>query len=220
MPPTASTVSPSSRQRRFWFTASILVAAALFALSAAWFARAQILREAARAWIVSDSIVPAEAVAVLGGGLETRPFVAADLYKKGIAPHILVSDVKPSPAEKLGIFSSHVEQNRAVLLKLGVPAEAIEGFGAGVSNTYQEARALSEWVAANRAKRVIVPTELFSSRRVRWILKKELGRVGSQAEILALPPLEYGIDDWWQHEAGIIAFQNEVIKYLYYRVKY
>ena len=26
--------------------------------------------------------------------------------------------------------------------------------------------------------------------------------------------------DWWQHEEGVIAFQNEVIKYLYYRFKY
>jgi hypothetical protein len=27
-------------------------------------------------------------------------------------------------------------------------------------------------------------------------------------------------DNWWRHEAGVIGFQNEVIKYLYYRVKY
>jgi hypothetical protein len=61
------------------------LAVLLLAVSAGWLARVQILQGAARAWIVSDSVVPADAIAVLGGGLETRPFAAADLYKKGMA---------------------------------------------------------------------------------------------------------------------------------------
>jgi uncharacterized SAM-binding protein YcdF (DUF218 family) len=169
---------------------------------------------------VSDAIAPADAIAVLGGGLETRPFAAAELYKKGMAPLILVSDAKPSPAEKLGIVASHVEGNRGVLLKLGVPGQAISGFGVEVASTYEEARALSDWAARSGAHRVIVPTELFASRRVRWILNKQLGQVGAEVEIQALPPLEYGIDDWWKDERGVISFQNEIIKYLYYRVRY
>ena len=36
----------------------------------------------------------------------------------------------------------------------------------------------------------------------------------------ALDPLDYGRNDWWKHEAGVIGFQNEVMKYLYYRMKY
>jgi hypothetical protein len=85
------------------------LAVLLLAVSAGWLARVQILQGVARAWIVSDSIVPADAVAVLGGGLETRPFAAADLYKRGMARQILISAVKPSPAEKLEIVPSHVE---------------------------------------------------------------------------------------------------------------
>jgi hypothetical protein len=33
-------------------------------------------------------------------------------------------------------------------------------------------------------------------------------------------PLDYDTDTWWQHEAGVTGFQNEVIEYLYYKVKY
>jgi uncharacterized SAM-binding protein YcdF (DUF218 family) len=216
-----SAAHPSSlRRKKLWFTAAIFMAAVVSTLSVSWFARAQILRGAAQAWIVSDSIAPADAIAVLGGGLQTRPFAAAELYKKGMAPLILVSDAKPSPAEQIGILSSHVEGNRGVLLKLGVPAQAISGFGAELSSTYDEARALAEWAAHRGAKRVIVPTELFASRRVRWILDKELGQVGAQVEVQSLRPLEYGIDNWWRHEQGVINFQNEIIKYLYYRFRY
>jgi hypothetical protein len=59
--------------------------------------------------LASDSIDPADAIVVLGGGLETRPFAGADLYKNRVAKQILVSPVRPSPAEKLNIVASHVE---------------------------------------------------------------------------------------------------------------
>jgi uncharacterized SAM-binding protein YcdF (DUF218 family) len=214
------TVSTTPRTKSFRRRGVVFVAVALLALSAGWLARVQILQGIARAWVVSDAIADADAIAVLGGGLETRPFAAADLYNKGIAKLILIAAVKPSPAEKLNIVPSHVEQNRAVLLKLGVPPGAIIDFGNGVSNTYEEALALAEWAKTNGIKSIVVPTEIFSSRRVRWILNKELSPLGVRVEVQALPPLEYDIDDWWRHEAGVIGFQNEVIKYLYYRVKY
>jgi uncharacterized SAM-binding protein YcdF (DUF218 family) len=212
--------SPPHRSTTFRLRAGAFVAALLLAMLAGWLARIQILQGAARAWVVSDSIVPADAIAVLGGGLETRPFAAAELYKKGMARQILISAVKPSPAEKLDIVASHVELNRAVLLKLGVPPGAIASFGADVSSTYEEACALAEWVETNGVRSIIVPTEIFSSRRVRWILDKRLAAVGVRVEVQALPPLDYDIDSWWRHEAGVIGFQNEVIKYLYYRIKY
>ena len=219
MTPDAS-MTPRHRTKSFPHKAGIALAVLLLTVSAGWLARVQILRRAARVWIVSDSLVPADAVAVLGGGLETRPFAAADLYKKGMARQILISAVRPSPAEKLEIVPSHVELNRAVLLKLGVPPEAILSFGTDVSSTYEEARALSEWARTNGVRSVIVPTEIFSSRRVRWMLDKQIGSIGTRVAVQALPPLEYDADNWWQHEAGVIGFQNEVVKYFYYRLKY
>jgi uncharacterized SAM-binding protein YcdF (DUF218 family) len=200
--------------------AALVLAAVVAALFAGWLARDEILRGMARAWTVSDPVVPADAVAVLGGGLETRPFAAADLYKRGIAKRILIAGVRLSPTEKLAILPSHVELNRTVLLKLGVPPEAIGSFGSDVSNTFQEARALVQWGKANGAKDIIVPTEIFSSRRVRWILDKEAAASGLRVHVLALAPLEYGVDDWWRHAEGVVAFQNEIIKYLYYRTRY
>jgi len=31
---------------------------------------------------------------------------------------------------------------------------------------------------------------------------------------------QYTVDNWWKTEGGVIAFQNEVIKFIYYRLKY
>lgn len=204
-------------RRRIWL---IVLAITILAMVACWVDRSPILRESAALWIVSDPLEPADAIAVLGGGVDQRPFVAADLYKKGLANKVLVANVKLHPIEILGITPPHMELNRLVLLKLGVPENAIVGFGNGVSSTFDEARALAIWVKDNGAHSIIVPTEFFSTRRQRWILNHELAPVGAHVILDAQKPLEYGTDDWWQHEEGIIEFQNEVIKYLYYRLKY
>ena len=105
------TVSKTPRTKSFRRRGGVFVAVALLALSAGWLAHVQILQGIARAWVVSDSIAPADAIVVLGGGLETRPFAAADLYKKGMARQILISAVKPSPAEKLDIVPSWLIRN-------------------------------------------------------------------------------------------------------------
>jgi uncharacterized SAM-binding protein YcdF (DUF218 family) len=173
MTPDAVSTTPRQLTKSFRYKAGVFLAVVLLAVSAGWLGRVQILRGAARAWVVSDAVEPADAIIVLGGGLETRPFAAADLYKNGLATRILISAVRPSPAEKLDIVPSHVDLNRAVILKLGVPAEAIASFGSGVSNTYEEARALAEWAKANGVRSILVPTEIFSSRRVRWILTRQ-----------------------------------------------
>jgi uncharacterized SAM-binding protein YcdF (DUF218 family) len=210
----------SARRTKSVRVGVVLLAAVIAVLFAGWLAREEILRGMARAWTVSDPVAPADAVAVLGGGLETRPFAAADLYKRGIAKRILLADVRLSPTEKLAILPSHVELNRIVLLELGVPPEAIGTFGSDVSNTFEEARALARWGKANGVRDIIVPTEIFSSRRVRWILDKEAAAAGVRVHVVALAPLEYNFDDWWRHAEGVIAFQNEIIKYLYYRMRY
>jgi hypothetical protein len=56
-----------------------------------WILREPVLVGAADLWIVSDPISRADAIVALGGGLATRPFVAAELWRRGLADKILVS---------------------------------------------------------------------------------------------------------------------------------
>jgi uncharacterized SAM-binding protein YcdF (DUF218 family) len=195
---------------------AVLLVALVFV---AWVGRAPLLRSAADWWIVSDPVEPADVVAIFGGGLEVRPFAAAAYFRQGLVGKILLSNIGESPAEKIGVLLSHFEANRRVLLKLGVPDSAIEPFGANLANTHEEALALREWAARNGAHSIIVPTEFFSARRLRWMLRRVFaGKV--DIRVPALDPIGYGRDDWWKKENGIIGFQNELMKYLFYRVKY
>src|SRR5438874_4209094 len=98
---------------------AVFVVAAALGIGA-WVGRDWLLLSAADLWIVSDPIGPADAVAVFGGGIEDRPFAAAQYYRQGLVKKVLVSN---------GVVMSDVAANEGVLLELGVPASAIEIFG-------------------------------------------------------------------------------------------
>lgn len=199
---------------------AVALLAAFGVVVAAWLARGPLLQGVAQFWIVSDPLTPADAVAVLGGGLDVRPFAAAGYHRKGLADRVVVASVRPGAAEQIGVVPSHAELNRQVLLKLGVPVAAIQDFGSGLRNTREEALALRAWAEGTKVRSLIVPTEIFSARRVRWTLGRAFAGSDIKVQVAAFDAPEYTRADWWMHEQGLIAFQNEVLKYLYYRIKY
>src|SRR5258708_4317123 len=86
----AATTGEGARAKRLRrYFAIVLVLITLCA--GVWTEREVLLRSAADLWIVSDTITPADAVVVLGGGINTRPFEAADLYAKGLVRKVLLS---------------------------------------------------------------------------------------------------------------------------------
>jgi uncharacterized SAM-binding protein YcdF (DUF218 family) len=185
-----------------------------------WLVREPVLVGAASLWIVSDPISHADAIVVLGGGLQTRPFVAAELWRRGLADKVLISQGLEERAVSMGAIPSHTESNREILLKLGVPAGAIETFGTANKNTRDEAAALREWAERNAASSFIIPTEIFPARRVGWIFRREFIGTAVSIEVPSVEPPGYTRWDWWKKEQGLLAFQNEFLKYIYYRLNY
>jgi uncharacterized SAM-binding protein YcdF (DUF218 family) len=167
-----------------------------------WLKRESLLREAADLWIVSDPLTHADAIVVLAGNSQTRPPAAADLYRRGLANKVLVS------------YWSDCQLNRTALLKLGVPASAVEAFGKVATNTREEAVALREWAEQNAASVFVIPSEAFSTRRVQWIFRREFS--GKPVAIVVQPFDPPG----YSREQKSIAFRDEILKYLYYRWKY
>ena len=92
--------------------------------------------------------------------------------------------------------------------------------GQDVSSTYDEARALGDWARSSGARSLIIPTDKFTTRRIRWIFRRQLGPMGVRVMVQAVEQPEYKADEWWHSQNGLIEFQNEVIKYVYYRFKY
>jgi hypothetical protein len=212
VPATSATAHPSFRRT----LAIALLFVGFSACAGVWLKQEPLLRGLTDLWIVSDPVTPADAVAVLGGGLEYRPFVAADLYNKGLVSRVLVSRVRGG---HLGASLGHTELNKKALLKLGVPDTAIEMFGTENRNTEDEVLALKDWAEQNAASVIIVPSEIFAARRVRWIFNRVFHGAAVRIEVPSFEE-DFSHAGWWKTKAGLIAFQTEVLKYIYYRFKY
>jgi hypothetical protein len=172
-----------------------------------------LFQDLARQWMVSDDIRLADAIVVLGGALDVRPAAAAALYEKGIAPLILVSR---SDADR----GREALRMRERLLASGVPARAIVDFRIRLHSTYGEARGVVEFAKSGGIKRLIVPVEIFQTRRVQWIFQRELSRCGITVAVRAIIPPDYNVYNWWQTKSGRMNFRNELIKFAYYRFRY
>jgi uncharacterized SAM-binding protein YcdF (DUF218 family) len=197
-------------------TVALLLAVVAVLGTSAWVCRDWLLLSAAELWIVSDPLGPADAVAVFGGGLADRPFAAAQYYQRGLVKKILVANAGQSTIEKPGAANSEVLVTEGILLKFGVPARAIETFGDALENTYQEALALRAWAERNNGCSIIVPTEIFSARRVRWMLHRVFPS-DCVIRVVALNPYKNRRDDWLYDSTP---FRTEIIKYLYYILRY
>jgi uncharacterized SAM-binding protein YcdF (DUF218 family) len=214
--PTRRTAAPPWQYRLGRYAAVIFMLACVAV--GGWLVRERMLVGAADLWIVSDPTTRADAIVVLGGGLEIRPFIAAELWRRGLAGKILISQGSEERAASIAGVSSNGELNR--LLNLGVPAGAIEKFGIASTNTRDEAVALREWAERNAASVFIIPSEIFSARRVRWIFCRQFSGTAVRIEVPSFEPPDYTRWNWWKTEKGLVAFRTEFLKYIYYRLKY
>jgi hypothetical protein len=72
----------------------------------------------------------------------------------------------------------------------------------------------------HKARRVLVPTDIAHSRRAKFIFDRQLKGAEVEIVVTAIEPREYQRVNWWQKEEGVIAFQNELVKYLLYVWRY
>jgi uncharacterized SAM-binding protein YcdF (DUF218 family) len=201
-----------------WLLAVLLVLCGLLVVAS--LNRGPLLRGLANEWIVDEPLSHSDVIVVLGGGPDTRPFEAARLFHLGLAPKVLLMNPRPSPSTELGLLPAEADLDRNILLKKGVPNSDIFVTADVVTNSYDESIAIRNWAKTNSVSRVIVPTDIFHTRRVRWLYGKQFKGTGILVEVEAVPVHQYAVTDWWRHEEGVIAFQNEVLKYAYYRLKY
>jgi len=207
---------PGRRLRRLrsvvlWFCGLAILFFLLFVF------RAPLLNGAARAWMVNDPPVKADAIVVLGGGAQFRSFEAARLYHAGLAPAILLMNSDLRATDSMGLTIPEVELVRRILLTNAVPAAAIQIAGTNLTSTFEEAMAARHWSRASGATSLLIPTGSFHSRRVRWVFRKNLGDT-VRITVTSIRPEE--CRDWWMDEKALLDFQNEFVKFVLYRLRY
>ena len=203
---------------------AILVAGALFLLLfiLVFAFRAQILTGVADYLIIEDSLQPADAIVLLNGDYDTRPFRAGDLYLQGLAPKIIIARAENTPAVDLGLVPNDTDISVGVMQKLGVPPEKIIilPLPGGTTSTFDEAALVKKYIQANQLHRIILVTSAFHTRRARWIFKKTFAGLPVTLEMAAAAHIGFDHTNWWKNETGLITLNNEYVKLAYYFFKY
>lgn len=215
-------VLPNRTRRSYWRRRLfVIVIIGLFATGAGlYFERHRVLPQIARYLDVSAPPEPVDYVMVLGGGNETRPFVAAALVRARFATGVLVSTAQASPEALAGLVPTEQEIIRRVLLARKVPAEAIQILPGECTSTNDEAHVLAEFMRREPNCRVAIVTTNLHSRRASWIFRKILGSRASQVRFVAPATGGFSADNWWQCEHGFRACMNEYLKLGFYFARY
>jgi uncharacterized SAM-binding protein YcdF (DUF218 family) len=165
---------------------------------------------------VDDPPVPSEALVVLLGGMDHRPLKAAGLYRRGLAPTVLLGESAPIPFPDL----SETALNRQVLLRGGVPAGAIRVLPGEVTSTRDEALRVRDYARGRAVRRITVVTTAFHTARARWIFRKVLRGSGVEVRMAAAADPKFDESNWYTNDEGLTTYLNETVKQVYYRLAY
>jgi len=141
---------------------------------------------------------------VLGGDFYgPRVIKGADLAKEGYAPSVLFSGT---------IYQGRPEGERAIefLVQRGYPAKLFVVFPHTAQSTIAEAMALRGELARRRARRVIVVTSSYHSRRAAIVLQlfcPEIDFISVPA-----PDPHYDANNWWKEGGSRKLFFSEWAK--------
>jgi uncharacterized SAM-binding protein YcdF (DUF218 family) len=213
------TPSLTTRPRRFprWLRRLAIVAIVVSGLYAF---RAQLLPLPARFLDVSVTPEVVDYALVLNGDAQTRPFVAAALFRCGLARKVLVTEAILTPGEEDGVVSLEHEVVKRVLQARGVPEEAVVFLPGQIASTFDEAHALADFLDGNPGSSVAVVTNPFHTRRARWVFRRVLGDRASRLCFVGAPRDGVSDADWWRTENGMATYFSEYVKFGYYMLRY
>jgi uncharacterized SAM-binding protein YcdF (DUF218 family) len=162
-----------------------------------------------------DDPAPSDALVLLLGGPNHRPARAAELYRRGLAPIILLGTSGPI----LGA-STETWYYRQQLIARGVPADAIRILPAEVTSTHDEAERVRDYARRHPLRRITVVTTSFHTARARWTFRKVLRELGIDVRAAAADHPRFREADWYRSEEGLVLYFGETIKSIYYRLAY
>ena len=178
-------------------------------LAILYLVRVPLLRFAGEFWIVDDAPENSDAIIVLSGDNydAVRASRAAALFRSGVAPRVVAT------GQNLRAYASTTDLMKRDLVDHGVPAAAIVPLNHRAEDTREEAVAVSEFVAAQHWKKILLVTSNYHTRRSEYIYERTLPP-GTQLRVISAPDNDYDPQSWWRTREGVRIFFHELGGYL------
>jgi uncharacterized SAM-binding protein YcdF (DUF218 family) len=181
---------------------------------------------AARALMVTAPLASADAIAVLSGSgtYVERTRKAAELYRQGRAPLVLLTDdhMRGGWSSALQRNPYFVERATDQLIDQGVPAEKIRIVPGLASSTHDEALLIKDYATAQELRSILVVTSAYHSRRALRSLRHSFAGTGTVVGLEPVPPGSQTPSPafWWLQLKGWRSVGGEYVKLVYYWLKY
>lgn len=163
-----------------------------------------------------DDPAPSDALVVLLGGPQCRPSRAAELYRAGLAPRVLIC-IDPGALPGL---PGETGYSVGRMVELGVPRSAIFEVRRKVTSTKEEAEAIRAEAVAAGMKRITVVTTSFHTARTRWIFRKLFDGTGIEVRTAAATDPSFDETNWYRRDESLLVYVAETIKTVMYRLVY
>ncbi len=155
---------------------------------------------------------PVDAVMVLGGGALTRPFVAVEILRAGLARKILISRPELSDENRDGLIPSELEVMRQVVLRSGISTDSIVLLTTVVDSTVREAQVAAEYLKIHPAERLAIVTNDYHTRRTRWLFRRTCSSNAERLVFISAPTDDFDGSNWWRFESGLVLYFDEYLK--------
>ena len=168
---------------------------------------------------VNSATRGANALVVLAGGIITRLPYAIELYQKGYAPRIILTQARHPNQRFKQIWGNEWSIAPAVIRALNTKVYLVylpslkKG---GVTSTFDEAYDLRDYCQKNKFHHLIIVTDMYHTRRALLAFEKVMAGTGIQVEAAGAPNDIFSESNWWQTDTGISAYIMEGIKYAVY----
>jgi uncharacterized SAM-binding protein YcdF (DUF218 family) len=172
-----------------------------------------------------DALEPSNAILVLAGGVFDRELEAAELYRAGLAPMVLMTrepdpDVLTLLRERHVRVESSLDLRMRVLTELGVPPAHITVLPGTVLATVHEAQAARRWAEQARPRSLIVVTSSFHTARSRFIFLDQFDGLDVTLRFAAARMSDFQPQTWWQRRNTLRDGVFELQRTLFYRLRY
>jgi uncharacterized SAM-binding protein YcdF (DUF218 family) len=170
--------------------------------------------------IHEDKLEPADAIVVLSGSAFERGNKGAELIEQGYAKKVLCPGGNIDHTYLILIGDSIYESDvtRKKILLNGIADSLVIAIHEGTS-TIEEAIGIRSYCSKNNIRSLIVVSSYFHTARVNRVYKNVFSKSGIKIIIRGANSVYFDEKYWWKDEYGLLNFNNEVIKSVYYFFK-
>src|SRR5262249_2676833 len=119
-----------------------------------------------------------------------------------------------------GLVPPEHEIAKRVLILRGVPESAVIILPPECDSTFDEARALADFLDHEPHSTVAIVTAVEHTRRSRWIFSRVLGEKAARLRYAGVPNDGFNESNWWRFEKGLRIYSTEYVKLAFYMIHY